>query len=564
MTLTPQWLDQLRERTSLSALIQKTTRLERKGSEWRACCPFHNENTPSFYVNDAKAFYHCFGCGAHGDAIRWLTDHQGMEFIDAVKELALAAGMDMPDRDPRQSARDREMGELLEVTRRAAGWFRDNLRLAAPAQDYLTARGITPADAEHFSIGWAASGNLGLLHHMAAVPQEKMEKVGLLKKREGGEIYEFFRNRIMIPIHDARGRVIAFGGRILGKGDVKYLNSPDTPLFDKGRTLFNIHRAGPAAGKAKRLIVVEGYMDVIAMHRAGVPESVAPNGTAITEAQIQLAWRHADVPILCMDGDKAGKAAMARAAIRALPLLEPGKSLSFVSPPEGKDPDDILREQGAQAVQAMLVKPRPLVDVLWAHERDAQPCDTPEQVAGFKNRMRNHIRAIKNRDVREAYGQEVAKRFQETFDARAEGVTGPRSSPLPDRRGRSRFNKPTPASREQQEIRRSGVSADVERAVVAGLVRLPHVAGGEHISKARFQDPEAARMVEVITSFVWTVDGCTEDQLREHIASIELDGLLDHIMRSAVPFNFTRRHLGEGDQRNAAEQLIEVLRKLAV
>lgn len=560
MTLSPQWLDQLRDRTTLSTLVMKTVPLKRKGKEWTACCPFHSENTPSFYVNDEKGFAHCFGCGAHVDAIGWLTDNQGMDFMDAVKELAAAAGMEVPARDPNQSSRDRDLDEGRELVRRAGGWFRDNLRAAAPAQDYLTSRGITPAVAEEFGIGWAGSGSTALTTHMAQVEPEKMIRFGLLTKRDDKpDAFDFFRSRVMIPIHDARGRMIGFGGRALGDVKPKYLNSPDTPIFDKGRVLFNLHRAAPAARKADRLIVVEGYMDVIALHRAGIPESVAPNGTAITEAQIQLAWRHADEPIFCMDGDKAGKAAMARAAIKALPILEPGKSLRFVSPPEGQDPDDILREKGAEVVKALFAKPRALVDVLWAHERDSQPAETPEQIAGFKNRMRVHIRSIKNADVREAYGQAIAKRFREQYDAVSEGVL--RSSPLPDQRPRTFQNKPAPASREQQQIRRSGIALDVERAMLAGLVRYPEIAGGEIASCAKFRDPDVSRMVGIIITHLWD-HPCTEEQLREHLDGQGVTDRLAAMTRDVPPFIFTRNV--HPDRKDEAKRLLtEMLLKLS-
>lgn len=561
MTLSPQWLDQLRERTTLSTLVQRTVPLKRKGSEWSACCPFHSENSPSFYVNDEKAFYHCFGCGAHGDAIRWLTDNGGLDFIDAVKELAAAAGMDMPDRDPRQADRDRELDEGREIMRRADGWFRDNIRTAVTAIDYLTSRGITKDVADEFGIGWAGSSDHSLKKLMAAVAPEKMVDVGLLKKREeDGEIYDFFRQRIMFPIHDARGRVIGFGGRALGDAKPKYLNSPDTKLFDKGRSLFNLHRAAQAARKANRLVIVEGYMDVIAFYRAGVTETVAPNGTALTEAQLDIAWKLADVPILCMDGDKAGKAAMARAAIKALPLLVPGKSLSFVTPAAGQDPDDILREGGAEAVQALLVKPWPLSAVLWGHERDASPCETPEEIAGFKARMRAHIRTIKDPDVRQAYGQDIAKRFRETFDAVAEGVI--RSSPLPGTEPRRQWKKPAEASQEQKRIRNAGVGADIERAVLAGLVRLPSVAAGEVCAKARFQNPRVAEVVNVLIEIVWQDPEISEEMLRGAIADRGLGPQLHDLTVAVPPFAFTRKI--RPDHRAAAEVLLtDFLKSLA-
>ena len=560
MSFPPQFLDELRSRITISAIVQRTLPLKKKGREWQACCPFHNEKTPSFYVNDEKHMYHCFGCGAHGDAIRWMTEQQGMSFVDAVKDLAETAGMQLPERDARQSGRDRELDEGREILRRAEGWFRDNLRIAAGAVDYLQNRGITKDVADLFGIGWAGSGENSLKAQLSAVDPAKLVKFGLLREKEGEQPYDFFRNRIMIPIHDARGRTVGFGGRILGKGEPKYLNSPDTPVFDKGRSLFNLHRASPAARKANRLIIVEGYMDVIAMHRAGIDESVAPNGTALTEAQMQLAWRLVDVPILCMDGDRAGKAAMARAAIRALPLLEPGKSLAFVSPPEGKDPDDLLRESGAEAVQSLFSKPSPLVDVLWAHERAAAACSTPEEVAGFRNRMRAHVRAIKNADVREAYGQDIAKRFQDAFAPREAAPA--RTAQQNGKAQRSQWKKPPPpASAAQKEIRSHGVGLHVERALVEGLIRYPTMAAHELAARARFKDPEANALIDLIVVHYDARGGCSEEEMRAYLAERGQTAALERLRRGAPPYIFTRKVAAER-RKEAEETLITVLRGL--
>lgn len=499
MTFSTQFLDEIRARTSLSALVGRTVAMKKAGGEHKGCCPFHNEKSPSFYVNDAKGFYHCFGCGSHGDAIKWMTDQQGLPFVDAVKELATAAGMEIPASDPRQAERDREMTEMREIMRQACNAFYD---LRGGIREYAASRGIGEDVVDEFQLGHAP-GRMNLLRDFFAdLPRAKITQLGLIREKDNGDAFDFFRNRLMIPIHDSRGRVVGFGGRILGEGEPKYLNSPDTPLFDKGRTLFNLHRAAPAARKAGRVIIVEGYMDVIALYRAGVTETVAPNGTALTEAQMQLAWRMADTPILCMDGDKAGMAAMARAAIRALPLLEAGKSLSFVTPPNGMDPDDILREGGPEAVQTLFVKPRPLVDVLWAYERNAAPCDTPEQVAGLKARMRAHVKSIRNADVREAYGQELAKRFRETFDAIAQGTaSGPqiRSRPA-ERTPFSRKAQPQPASDAKRQIGREGMSRSIEHAIMLGLARHPDVAVAnmEAISEMRLRFPEFQQMRDAL------------------------------------------------------------------
>ncbi len=330
MTLSPAFLDELRARTLLSSVIAPSVKLLKAGREWKACCPFHNEKTPSFTVNDDKGFYHCFGCGAHGDAIRFLTDARGLPFMDAVKELAGKAGMEVPAPDPRSRENAERTASLTDVMGEVQAWYAGQLQglEGAGARDYLKRRGIGPETVTRFGIGLAPAGRSRLKQALGHLGEDRLVETGMLiRPEDGGETYDRFRGRLMIPIRDQRGRVIAFGGRILGDGEPKYLNSPDTPLFDKGRTLYNIDRAGPASRQAKRLIVVEGYMDVIALDRAGIAEVVAPNGTAVTEAQLERMWRLDGQPICCFDGDAAGQKAAVRAAMRALPHLGPERTL---------------------------------------------------------------------------------------------------------------------------------------------------------------------------------------------------------------------------------------------
>src|SRR5690242_7603147 len=397
MNLSPQWLDELRARTTLSAVIAPTVKLQKAGREYKGCCPFHNEKTPSFTINDEKGFYHCFGCGAHGDAIRFLTDHRGMPFMDAVKELAGKAGMEVPAPDPAAKERADGAATLTDVMDEVATDYSEQLNglAGAEAREYLKRRDIDATVAQRFGIGLAPDSRTALKRALEKLGEDKLIETGMLiKPEEGGDSYDRFRGRLMIPIRDARGRVIAFGGRILGPGEPKYLNSPDTPLFDKGRTLYNIDRASPACRAAKRLIVVEGYMDVIALDRAGISEVVAPNGTAVTEAQLERMWRLDPSPILCFDGDSAGKKAAIRAALRALPHLRPDRTLRFVELPPGQDPDDVVRSGGRDAVEALLAKPEPLDARLWRHELEAEPLTTPEAWAGLKQRLIAHASAI--------------------------------------------------------------------------------------------------------------------------------------------------------------------------
>lgn len=409
MSLTPAFLDELRARTSLSALVGKTVKLTKAGREHKGCCPFHNEKTPSFYVNDDKGFYHCFGCSAHGDAIRWMTDQRGLPFIDAVKELAAAAGLEMPAQDKRAAQKAERAKSLHDVMQAAAEWFETQLGGldGAEARALLERRGIAEATRRAFGIGYAPDSRSKLRTALRDFGDAMLIEAGLLIQVDGPtgprEPYDRFRGRLMIPIRDARGKVIAFGGRIIGEGEPKYLNSPDTPLFDKGRTLYNLDRASAAARKADRVFVVEGYMDAIALAQGGIAEAVAPLGTALTEHQIERLWRMVDVPTLCLDGDGAGQKAAVRAAHRALPLLQPGKSLSFVTLPDGQDPDDVMKKGGASAFEELARQPEALVDRLWKHELAAEPLVTPEQRAGLRARLRELANTIADKEVRLEY-----------------------------------------------------------------------------------------------------------------------------------------------------------------
>jgi DNA primase len=476
MTLSAQWLDELRARTLLSSVIAPHVKLIRAGREYKACCPFHNEKTPSFTINDDKHFYHCFGCGAHGDAIRFLTDHRGLPFMDAVKELAAKAGMDVPAPDPQAKERAERAASLTDVMAACQKWFADQLQGigGAAARDYLKARGIGAETVARFGIGLAPDSRNALKTALANLGEDRLVETGMLiQPEEGGkEPYDRFRGRLMIPIRDQRGRVIAFGGRILGEGEPKYLNSPDTPLFDKGRTLYNIDRAGPASRQAKRLIVVEGYMDVIALDRAGIAEAVAPNGTAVTEAQLERMWRLDPAPILCFDGDSPGRKAAIRAALRALPHIAPERTLRFVELPAGQDPDDLVRSGGREAIEALLAEPEALDQRLWRHERDAGPLATPEARAGLRQRLVEHSQAIGDGQLARLYRDQWLARFDSEFG----------SVRAPFRTNRNRFDPKTrrwvpptpPAGDTARRIARSGsIDTATARALVLGFALFP-------------------------------------------------------------------------------------------
>ena len=384
MALPPNFLDELRARTPLPALIGRKTRVTKSGRQWKACCPFHGEKTPSFYIYDDH--FHCFGCGAHGDAIRFLTDSRGLPFMDAVKELAAGAGMEVPAPDPRSRERAERQATLHDVMAAAQAWFAEQLDGidGAEARAYCQRRGIGAGAIKRFGIGFAPDRRQGLRKALAAHGDEKLIEGGLLIHVEEKEPYDRFRGRLMIPIRDARGRCIAFGGRSLDpNARAKYLNSPETPLFDKGRNLYNLGPARSAVAKGQPLVVAEGYMDVIALVRAGVEGAVAPLGTAITEEQLRLMWRVAPEPVIALDGDAAGLRAAMRLIDMALPLAGPGQALRFALLPSGQDPDDLIRAGGAGAIRAVLDQAQPLVDLLWRRETEGRVFDSPERRAAL-------------------------------------------------------------------------------------------------------------------------------------------------------------------------------------
>ena len=502
MSLTPQWLDELRARITLSGVISRTTRLTKAGHEWKACCPFHNEKSPSFTVNDAKGFYHCFGCGAHGDVIRWMTDQRGLSFMDAVKELASEAGLEMPAPDPVAAKRAEQQSGLHEVMAAAQAWFVERLASdeGTKARAYLATRGFDGHTVERFGFGYAPEGRQALKAALSQFPEEMLVEAGLRIAVEDKDPYDRFRGRLMLPIEDARGRVIAFGGRILdaAKTDApKYLNSPETPLFDKGRTLYNLHRAGPASRQTGRMVVVEGYMDVIALAAAGFTDAVAPLGTALTERQIEMLWRMVETPVLCFDGDAAGQRAAMRAVTRALPLLRPAHSLNIVRLPAGMDPDDLLRRDGAKALESLLAQPSSLLDLLWEHERDAAPLASPEDKAGLKARLMAHVDTITDPDIKPLYRRELSDRFSAyAFPKREEREWQPRGKP---------GMRPAPVRRSDPKTtallrRTTGTRDALSAAVLAGLLRYPAELGrhAEVLAHAELPDPRFAVLVDAL------------------------------------------------------------------
>jgi DNA primase len=383
-----------------------------KGDMW-APCPFHQEKSASFHVDDRKGFYYCFGCHAKGDAISFVRETENVSFMEAVEILAREAGMPVPKRDPMAQEKAEKRTELVDVMELAVRWFRLQLKTAAAqdARTYLDRRGLDTAALERWEIGFAPDTWQGLWDALKGkdIADELILGAGLGKpSSKGGKPYDTFRGRIMFPIRDARGRAIAFGGRAMDPSDnAKYLNSPETELFDKGRSLYNVKEARTAAGKGQPLLVAEGYMDVIALQGAGFEAAVAPLGTAITDNQLQMLWRIDPEPIITLDGDTAGQRAALRLIDVALPLLEAGKSLRFAMMPEGQDPDDLLKASGAGAFQKLVDGAVPMVQLLWQREIEGRIFDSPERKAALDKALRDKITLIKDPSIRSYYGQAI-------------------------------------------------------------------------------------------------------------------------------------------------------------
>lgn len=548
MTLTPQWLDELRSRVTLSTLIGRSVKVTRAGREFKACCPFHNEKTPSFTINDEKGFYHCFGCGAHGDAIRWMTEQRGLGFMDAVKELAAEAGMEVPAPDPRAAKQAEEQASLRDVVQAAADWFTQQLHSSngAGARAYLMRRGLSDATLNAFGFGFAPDSRSALKEALKRFPTAMLVEAGMLIAVEGKDPYDRFRGRVMIPIRDARGRAIAFGGRILEDGEPKYLNSPDTPLFDKGRTLFNLDKASPASRQTGRVIVVEGYMDVIALAEAGIADAVAPLGTALAEAQLGLLWRMVNVPLLCFDGDAAGQKAAMRAALRALPLLRPGHSLAFATLPAGQDPDDLVRARGASGFESLLADAQPLVERLWQHEVNAAPLATPEERAALKGRVMAHADAIQDGDVRHHYREAFRERLDALFARAPRGgrTAAPAGGGTARRTGRF---APDPRSiaphAETRTIGVEGIAAPLVAALLGGLLRYPDriAAHGEALNRLRIADPEDAALLEAMVEAALFDEGLDSERLLAILAPMTVYNRALTLLRAdGMQFSFNR------------------------
>ena len=513
MSLPAGFLDEIRSRLPLSDVVGRRVSWDArksnpaKGDHW-ACCPFHEEKSPSFHVDDRRGFYHCFGCGASGDHVTFLRERENMGFMEAVEALAAEAGLEMPRRDPAAAARAEKSRGLAAVMEEAAKFYRAQLRGAAgrAAASYLRGRGVAEETVSRFELGYAPSGRRVLFEALTArgIPAAQVIEAGLAARPEdGGAPFDRFRDRVMFPIRDAQGRCVAFGGRALSpEARAKYLNSPETPLFDKSRTLYNIGPGRAAAAKAGGLIVVEGYMDAVALAQAGIENVVANLGTALTEHHLRLLWRCAEEPVIALDGDAAGRRAAARVAEMALPLLEPGRSLRVALLPEGLDPDDLARREGAEGVRAVIAAAEPLTAVLWRRETEGRVFDSADRRAALDARLKALLGAIGDARLRPHYEAAFRALWRETF------------APSSDRSRRAegrddwpaRFSRPAPRTRPLPQTRSSALArapgADEaargrEAAILLTLLNHPALAErlGDAVAAAAFacRDLDALR-----------------------------------------------------------------------
>jgi DNA primase len=578
MSMPPGFLDELRSRTSIAQVVGRKVIWDNrksnqaKGDMW-APCPFHQEKSASFHVDDRKGFYYCFGCQAKGDMFKFVQETENVGFMEAVQILAAEAGMPMPERDPRAQEKADRNTRLAKVTEAAVQHFRLQLKTqaAADARAYLENRGMDAATLERFEIGFAPNARQGI--HQALVDKgmaaEDVTLAGLsTRPDDGGAPYDAFRDRIIFPIRDARGRCIGFGGRAMAAdARAKYLNSRETPLFDKGRALYNHGPAREAAGRGQPLIVAEGYMDVIALCKAGFKAAVAPLGTAITEDQLRLMWRITDEPIVALDGDKAGLRAAMRLVDLALPLLEGGKSLRFVILPEGQDPDDLLRAEGPPAMQALLDRAQPMVSLLWQRETEGQVFDSPERRAALDNRLRAALQQIRDPGLRRHYADAVAELRRALFRPQQSawqpsrgggGGGGWKKGAGGKGRGFAEAQMPLAATR----ARVAALSGERLRTglIVATCIRFPELIDvfEDKLDRIAPRDPDHARLAAHLLRTGTRDAGTLLDEINASPLAPALESLLGLSHLAITPFL-----IGDGDVVRAEECLHEEFAKLA-
>ena len=563
MRYPPHLLDEIRARLNVSDVVGRTVALKKKGREFAGLSPFKPEKTPSFFVNDQKGFYHCFASGEHGDIFTFLMKTEGLSFPEAVERLAGEAGVELPKREAPDPQRETERERLLALHEAAQKFFTSALTSGAArtARAYLDRRGLSRETMDTFGLGYAPDSRIALAEHLKGLgftPGE-LARGGLqIAGEDIREPYDRFRNRVMFPIADGRGRIVAFGGRALApEQPAKYLNSPETPIFHKGHLLFNAHRARQAAHDAGELLVVEGYMDVIALAQAGLPHAVAPLGTALTAEQVATLWRLCPEPTLCFDGDEAGRRAAHRAIDTALPLLKAGYSLHFAFLPKGLDPDDLVRAEGPEGMTAILDRRQSLVETLWQREWSAGEWTTPERRAKLENQLRALIRAIQDPGVRAHYGRVIAEKLHHAwaspagtgdngrFAGRPTGTQRAAPRPARQRRGKTQpSDRFAPAfAGHSPSLRQSALVAPGNRnhsyreaLLVRTLLNHPWLIEevAEELADVDLRDGQLSLLREALLEACADEKNLDTANLRNHLLSSGLSSQLEHIERMAT------------------------------
>ncbi len=558
MRYAPELLDEIRSRLPVSRIVERRVKLKRAGREYMGLSPFKTERTPSFTVNDQKGFYHCFASGEHGDIFKFLMATEGLSFPEAVERLAAEAGVILPVAKPVDEAVASHEMRVRGALEEACAYFQASLsgREGHAARAYLEKRGMQHQDVKAFRLGYAPESKMGLKTHLSqkGFSLAEMQDAGLLVHGEDIAVpYDRFRGRLIFPIADSKGRVIAFGGRALLPGQQpKYLNSPETALFHKGHVLFNLASAREAARTTKSVIVAEGYMDVIALSKAGFANAVAPLGTAVTPDQLKLLWTMSPMPTLCFDGDIAGQKAAHRALDLAMPYLEPGRSLQFVFLPEGCDPDDMVRTGGRETLAAILAQPVSLIDVLWSRERNRHPLDTPEQRASLEARLMELVAQIEHKSLKYHYVTAFRDRLRAAGRpqaVRSTEASGRRSSSSAAYRGQGRTPPGRPIAGGFSVAARTGsllaskivqtstpCSAPRETLLVSALLRHPWLLDEflEEIAGLQFDDPSCARLKNYLLTVHQREEYLDNAKLLEHLSHDGFGAELDRVERATV------------------------------
>ena len=569
MNFAPEFLDEIRSRIRVSEIVGKRIKLLKRGNEFLAVCPFHNDTKPSLSIVDDKNFYHCFACGAHGDIIKFTMETEGLNFPETIEKLAAIAGLEMPSQTPEMRLREKRRKTLKDVNEEACRFY-EKLLWSSAGQDglfYLKNRGLSDNVIKKYRLGFSLGGRHSLKDAMSqkGIDLSLLTEAGLVRVSEqNGDHYDYFRNRVMFPISDRRGQVIAFGARTIGESQPKYLNSPETPLFQKGRILYGISQARESSSQQKEIIVTEGYMDVIALAEAGITNAVAPLGTALTEDQINELWRLGKEPFICFDGDEAGLQAAVRAADRALPVLKPGHSLCFSILPPGEDPDDLIKRLGIGAFKDVLTRSVSLADFIWDQEFRKRQTNTPERLADFFKRIRGKVKEISDRGVQEAYRDNIEQKIRQL----REHLNGFKKTKWENKSiySRKKWNRPDPFDTGSSKINASNVMATRQKQIIlAAFINHPGLVEdfGEALGYLDFVDPFLDKLRLDILDITTMEQGLEVSEIQNHLIrrgyDKEVGGILNsRVLRHAA---FARSNASEALAKSGVRELLSRIGK---